>query len=216
MSDQASSSGLFLPFEKQARTAGHHWVVGIDEAGRGPLAGPVVAASVLFPEEVSIDGLRDSKGLTARQRDRLYDQIHQYVLTYGIGIVNADQIDKYNILWATKKAMRLSVEQLDRKPDMLLIDGTETLPVQIPQQAIVRGDAICASIAAASVLAKVTRDKLMIDYAKQYPEYGFERHKGYPTEEHYARLRSHGPCPIHRYSFRGVAQAPHQSRIREA
>ena len=116
MGRQASSCGLFLAFEKQARTAGHRWVVGIDEAGRGPLAGPVVAASVLLPREVSLDGLRDSKRLTARQRDRLYDQIHQYALTYGIGIVNADQIDKCNILWATKKAMRLSVEQLDWWP----------------------------------------------------------------------------------------------------
>lgn len=204
MSRSASSSRLFLPFEKQARLAGNHCVVGIDEAGRGPLAGPVVAASVLLPEAVLLDGLRDSKQLTARQRDRLYDQIQQSALTYGIGIVDADQIDNHNILWATIKAMCLSVEQLDRKPDMLLIDGTATLPTQIPQQAIVRGDAICASIAAASVLAKVTRDRLMIDYAKQYPAYGFERHKGYPTQKHYAQLRSHGPCPIHRYSFRGV------------
>lgn len=204
MRRQASSAAAFRPLEKEARVAGYRWVVGIDEAGRGPLAGPVVAASVLLPANVSIQGLRDSKRLMARQREQVYDRICDIAITYGVGIVAADQIDQHNILWATKDAMCISVEQLTRKPDMLLIDGTATLPVRIAQQPIVRGDAICASIAAASVIAKVTRDRLMVDYAKQYPAYGFERHKGYPTPEHYARLRRLGPCPIHRYSFRGV------------
>jgi ribonuclease HII len=204
MHHQASPAVCFRPFEEEARAAGYHCVVGIDEAGRGPLAGPVVAASVLLPANASIQGLRDSKRLTARQREQFYDRICDVAITYGVGIVAADQIDRHNILWATKDAMWRSVQQLAQKPDMLLIDGTATLQVRIAQQAIVRGDAICASIAAASVVAKVTRDRLMIDYAKQYPAYGFERHKGYPTQEHYARLQRLGPCPIHRYSFRGV------------
>ena len=205
MRRQAAPAAFFSPFEAEARAAGYHWVVGIDEAGRGPLAGPVVAASVLLPAHASIQGLRDSKRLTALQREQVYDRICDAAITYGVGIVATDQIDQRNILWATKDAMRMSVERLLQKPDMLLIDGTLTLPVRIAQQSIVRGDAICASIAAASVIAKVTRDRLMIDYAKQYPAYGFERHKGYPTREHYARLQQLGPCPIHRYSFRGVA-----------
>jgi len=206
MRRQVSTATYFRPFEEAARAAGYHRVAGIDEAGRGPLAGPVVAASVFLPAHASIAGLRDSKRLTARQREQVYERICRVAVAYGVGIVAADQIDQHNILWATKDAMRRSVEQLSQKPDMLLIDGpaTLTLQVRIAQQFIVRGDAICASIAAASVIAKVTRDRLMIDYAKQYPAYGFERHKGYPTQEHYTRLRRHGPCPIHRYSFRGV------------
>lgn len=203
MSPQISAAA-FKPYEVQARASGYQWVVGIDEAGRGPLAGPVVAAAVLLPNNVSIQGLRDSKRLTARQRDHVYDRVRTIAITYGVGIIAADQIDKHNILWATKQAMQISVKHLGRKPDMLLIDGPITLPMEIAQQPIVRGDAICASIAAASIIAKVTRDRLMIDYAKKYPTYGFERHKGYPTQEHYDRLQRHGPCPIHRYSFRGV------------
>lgn len=205
MSRQVSPAVCFRAFEEEARGAGYRCVVGIDEAGRGPLAGPVVAASVLLPANASIQGLRDSKRLTARQREHVYERVRDVAITYGVGVVAADQIDRHNILWATKDAMRRSVEQLAQIPDLLLIDGTATLPVGIAQQPIVRGDAICASIAAASVIAKVTRDRLMIDYAKQYPAYGFERHKGYPTQEHYARLQRLGPCPIHRYSFRGVA-----------
>lgn len=212
MRRQAPPATAFRPLEDEARAAGYHWVVGIDEAGRGPLAGPVVAASVLLPATASIQGLRDSKRLTARQREQVYARICDLAITYGVGIVAADQIDQHNILWATKDAMRRSVERLTRKPDMLLIDGTATLPLRIAQQPIVRGDAICVSIAAASVIAKVTRDHLMIDYATQYPAYGFERHKGYPTREHYALLQRLGPCPIHRYSFRGVTFTSNRRR----
>lgn len=204
MSRQIRPDTAFVGFEEEARVDGYHRIAGIDEAGRGPLAGPVVAACVLLPANASIPELRDSKRLTVRQRERVYDRICDIAITYGVGIVTADQIDKHDILWATKDAMQKSVEHFAQQPDLLLIDGTATLPMQIAQRTIVRGDALCASIAAASVLAKVTRDRLMIDYAKQYPAYGFERHKGYPTREHYDRLQRYGPCPIHRYSFRGV------------
>jgi ribonuclease HII len=207
MARRLTTSGSFLPLEAEARAAGYQCIVGIDEAGRGPLAGPVVAAAVLLPQDKTIAGLRDSKLLTARQRDAIYRQIRSYGIAYGIGIVSSVQIDQYNILWATKEAMMRAVQQIDRLPDFLLIDGTDALPLSITQRTVVRGDLCCASIAAASVLAKVTRDRLMMAYAQRYPSYGFERHKGYPTREHYARIRTDGPCAIHRRSFRGVLNA---------
>ena len=194
----------FVPFEAEARTAGYRAVVGIDEAGRGPLAGPVVAAAVLLPRQYSIPDLRDSKCLSAPQREVAYAAICAQALAYGIGMVSHTQIDRHNILWATKEAMRRAVQHLGQEPDLLLIDGTARLLTALEQRTIVRGDALCASIAAASILAKVTRDRLMLAYARRYPEYGFERHKGYPTPEHYTRLRRYGPCAIHRRSFRGV------------
>jgi ribonuclease HII len=197
-----------LPIETQTRAAGYRCIVGIDEAGRGPLAGPVVAAAVLLPVGSHIPGLRDSKCLTARQRDVVYRHIQQQALAYGIGLVSHTQIDQHNILWATKEAMLQAVAQLPCVPDMLLVDGNAPLPSPIAQRLLVGGDACCTSIAAASVLAKVTRDRLMIAYSERYPAYGFAQHKGYPTPEHYARLRSYGPCAIHRLSFRGVVCAP--------
>jgi ribonuclease HII len=204
MARRFTTGGAFLPIEAEARAAGYQCIVGIDEAGRGPLAGPVVAAAVLLPQDTTLAGLQDSKLLTARQRDALYGQLRSCGMAYGIGIVSSVQIDQYNILWATKEAMMRAVQQLDQLPDCLLIDGTEALPLTIMQRTLVRGDLHCASIAAASVLAKVTRDRLMLAYAQRYPRYGFERHKGYPTREHYARIRTYGPCAIHRRSFRGV------------
>jgi ribonuclease HII len=198
----------FTPFEAEARAAGYRCIVGIDEAGRGPLAGPVVAAAVILPQDHTIPGLQDSKCLTARQREIVYVAIRQRAITYGIGIVSHQQIDQYNILWATKAAMLYAIQHLEQTPDLLLIDGTERLPTATTQRPLVRGDALCASIAAASVLAKVTRDRLMLTYAQLYPAYGFEQHKGYPTQQHYARLRLYGPCAIHRRSFRGVVIAP--------
>ena len=200
----------FLPIEREMRAAGCQWLAGLDEAGRGPLAGPVVAAAVVLPADSQIPGLQDSKRLTARQRDVVYSRIQQQALAYGIGIISHTQIDQHNILWATKEAMLGAMRQLNRVPDMLLIDGTAALPTVIAQRLIIGGDACCASIAAASVLAKVTRDRLMLVYAQEYPVYGFDKHKGYPTPEHYARLRTYGPCAIHRVSFRGVVpQARH-------
>lgn len=194
----------FLPYESEARAQGFHQVAGLDEAGRGPLAGPVVAAAVILPSENSILGLQDSKCLTARQRDEVYQRILEKALAYGFGVVSPQYIDQNNILWATKAAMAEAIHKLASVPDLLLIDGTTALPVSIPQRLIVKGDACCTSVAAASVMAKVTRDRLMLNYAREYPLYGFEKHKGYPTADHLARLRRYGPCAIHRHSFRGV------------
>jgi ribonuclease HII len=201
---RVTSHSAFLPIEREAQEAGYQWVAGLDEAGRGPLAGPVVAAAVILPAYSHIVGLQDSKRLTARQRDVVYACIQKQAVAYGIGMVSHTQIDQRNILWATQEAMLGAIQQLAGVPDMLLIDGITALPTTIAQRLIIRGDACCGSIAAASVLAKVTRDRLMIAYAQEYPAYGFEKHKGYPTPEHYARLRTYGPCAIHRQSFRGV------------
>ncbi len=210
MSRRLASHQDFLPIEREVQAAGCQWITGLDEAGRGPLAGPVVAAAVVLQADSPIPGLQDSKRLTARQRHVVYNHIQHRALAYGIGLISHTQIDQYNILWATKEAMLGAIRQLKRVPDMLLIDGTTALPTTIAQRLIVGGDACCASIAAASVVAKVTRDRLMIAYAQEYPAYGFDKHKGYPTPEHYARLRTYGPCAIHRVSFRGVLpQAMH-------
>jgi len=207
----------FFPIEREARAAGCQLIAGLDEAGRGPLAGPVVAAAVVLPADSHIAGLQDSKRLTARQRDVVYSRIQQQALAYGMGIISHTQIDQHNILWATKEAMLCAVQQLHCTPDMLLIDGITALPTTIAQRLIIGGDACCASIAAASVLAKVTRDQLMLAYAQEYPAYGFDKHKGYPTPEHYARLRTYGPCAIHRISFRGVIlQAIHSRGGKDA
>lgn len=197
-----------LPFEREARQAGYRTIAGIDEAGRGPLAGPVVAAAVCLPFAPDIPGLQDSKRLTEGQREAVYHLILREALGYGIGVVSHRLIDRHHILWATKEAMLRAVRQLARVPDLLLIDGPIALPTAIDQRPIVRGDASCASIAAASVVAKVTRDRMMVAYGKRYPAYGFAQHKGYPTRDHYARLRAHGPCAIHRLSFRGVLGPP--------
>lgn len=208
MARQATPQKPFLPIEAEAWTAGYRCIAGIDEAGRGPLAGPVVAAAVILPRMHTIPGLQDSKRLTARQREVVYGAIRQCAIAYGIGIVSHRQIDRSNILWATKAAMLRAVQYLEQAADMLLIDGTERLPTATAQCTLVKGDALCASIAAASVLAKVTRDRLMMAYAQLYPAYGFEQHKGYPTQQHYACLRRYGPCAIHRRSFRGVVVLP--------
>ena len=202
---QRDISGVsHLPFEQEARQEGYRTIAGIDEAGRGPLAGPVVAAAVCLPSAHDIPGLQDSKRLTERQREAVFRLILHEALTYGIGVVSHRLIDRHHILWAAKEAMLRAVRQLSSVPDLLLIDGPIALPAAIDQRPIVRGDASCASIAAASVIAKVTRDRMMVAYGKRYPAYGFARHKGYPTRDHYARLRAHGPCAIHRLSFRGV------------
>lgn len=204
MAQGSISPGSFLPFEAEARRAGYQTIIGIDEAGRGPLAGPVVAAAVVLPLGCQIQGVQDSKRLTARQREVVYERIQAGAVTYGIGMVSHEDIDRHNILWATRQAMCRAVQHLPCAPDILLIDGPLSLPLHLPQRPIVHGDARCISIAAASILAKVTRDRLMCDYAQQFPAYGFEKHKGYPTPEHYTQLRRHGPCAIHRRTFRGV------------
>lgn len=198
-----TETGLYH-FEQQARSRGYAQVAGIDEAGRGPLAGPVVAAAVILQPDLPLVGVNDSKKLTERQRERLFEQINQQALAVGVGIVDASTIDRINILQATRQAMLEAMQQLALQPDLLLIDGITPIATQLPQQTIKQGDQRSASIAAASIIAKVTRDRLMLTYDQQFPQYGFARHKGYGSAAHLAALRCHGPCPIHRLSFGGV------------
>jgi ribonuclease HII len=186
---------------------GIEWIAGIDEAGRGPLAGPVVAAAVIFPKNASpINGIDDSKKLTARKRENLAEQICQTAAAYGIGIVESWEIDAINILRATHKAMRKALGNLKMRPNYLLVDG-RGLPDRIyPQKAIIRGDQVCYSVAAASILAKVIRDRLMVEYEEVFPGYGFKQHKGYGTKQHRDAIIQLGPSPIHRKSFSGVKE----------
>ena len=177
---------------------------GVDEAGRGPLAGPVVAAAVVLPDDCEIPGLDDSKKLSHSKRETLCEEIKSLALSYAIGIVEPDEIDRINILRAALLAMEISVKKLITKPDYLLIDGNQRTSLMLMQETIVKGDSKSCSIAAASILAKVTRDSIMEEYHSIYPEYNFGSHKGYPTKEHYKAIREHGPCPIHRRSFKGV------------
>ena len=176
-------------------------VCGVDEAGRGPLAGPVCAAACILPVGLEIPGLDDSKKLTSRKREELYDVIIQTAVTYGIAFASVEEIETFNILNATFLAMTRAIEPLFPQPALALIDGNRNSGIRIPSRCVVKGDSLCADIAAASVLAKVTRDRYMLAMAKQYPLYGFEKHKGYGTVQHYAALRDYGPCPIHRPSF---------------
>ena len=177
---------------------------GVDEAGRGPLAGPVVAAAVILPKECEINGLNDSKKLSSQKREFLFDQIIRLSVSIGVGIVEPGEIDRINILRAALLAMEIAVKKLNPKPDFLLIDGNIRTSLLIPQQAVIGGDSICNSIAAASIIAKVARDLIMDDYHNIHPEYNFKKHKGYPTKEHFEALRKFGPCSIHRKTFRGV------------
>lgn len=176
-------------------------ICGMDEAGRGPLAGPVCAAAVILPEHLELPGLTDSKKLTDKKRRELYPIIKEQAIAYGIGFADEREIDEINILQATFLAMSRALEQLGVKPELALIDGNREKDFGIPVKTVVKGDSLSANIAAASVLAKVTRDDLMVEMARQYPEYGFEIHKGYGTKAHYAALREHGPSPIHRMTF---------------
>lgn len=191
-------------FERQALQDGFCRIAGVDEAGRGPLAGPVAAAAVILPPAFDAPGLTDSKKLTPRQRDTWYERIREDAVAVGVGVVEADEIDRINILNASLRAMAVAVERLAPAPDFLLIDGIWAIASDLPQTPIVKGDARSLSIAAASVIAKVTRDRIMCDHHARYPEFGFDRHKGYPTREHKAAIRQYGPCPIHRRTFRGV------------
>jgi ribonuclease HII len=193
-------------FEHHAAASGYCRVAGIDEAGRGPLAGPVVAAAVILPAGMAGDGIADSKTLTAARRERLYGVIYREALAVGIGIVDAAEIDRANILQASLRAMAVAALNLDPPADFLLIDGTFPIPLATPQRAIPKGDALSVSIAAASIVAKVTRDLLMDAYHLYYPHFGFARHKGYPTRDHREAIRRHGCSPIHRRTFRGVRE----------
>ena len=191
-------------YEGQAWRAGLARVAGVDEAGRGPLAGPVVAAAVVVTPHHRIRGVRDSKLLTPERRDELFIVIHERALAVGVAIVDHATIDRVNILQATRLAMLDALRRLPVAPDLVITDFVALPEVPCPQRNLVDGDARCASVAAASIVAKVTRDRLMLELDKQFPEYGFARHKGYATPDHIAALDRHGPCPIHRRSFAGV------------
>jgi ribonuclease HII len=193
-------------FEHRARSRGFRAVAGVDEAGRGPLAGPVVSAAAILPPDFSVAGVNDSKKLTAARRDRLFDEIGRHAVRVAVGIVEAEEIDRINILRAALKSMALAVEGLANPADYLLVDGNFPIPLDLPQEALTGGDGRSISIAAASIVAKVTRDRLMVRYDARYPEYGFARHKGYGTVAHREAIRRHGPCPIHRRTFKGVAE----------
>lgn len=179
------------------------YVAGIDEAGRGPLAGPVVAAAVILPKDIFLPFLNDSKKVTEKRRDVLFDEIKQNAIAYGIGIASNTLIDEINILQATYEAMRESINALEKTPDVLLVDAVHIPDINIKQVGIVKGDSKSVNIAAASILAKVTRDRIMVEYDKIYPEYGFASNKGYGTATHIAALKEVGPCAIHRKSFIG-------------
>ena len=193
-------------FEKKARETGHQIVAGIDEAGRGPLAGPVVSAAVILPDGADLPGIDDSKKLTPAKRNRLYDQLYTVASAIGIGVVDTVEIDRINILQATLRSMAMAVANLQPRPDHLLVDGIFTIASNLPQQAIKKGDSLSISIAAASIVAKVTRDRIMTQVDTLFPEFGFCRHKGYPTQTHRAAIIRHGCSPIHRRTFKGVRE----------
>lgn len=189
-------------FEKAAVNSGFSCICGVDEAGRGPLAGPVCAAAVILPEGAVIEGLDDSKKLTEKKREKLYDIIKTTAVAYNVAYGTLEEIETVNILEATYLAMNRAIEGLNVKPDFALIDGNRVpRGIKIPCETIVKGDSKSMSVAAASVLAKVTRDRLMLEYDKKYPEYNFKKHKGYGTKEHTELIKRYGPCEIHRISF---------------
>jgi len=195
-----------LEYETKAREQGFKNIAGVDEAGRGPLAGPVVAAAVIFSEETDIIGLDDSKKLSPKKREELFPKIQEYAIAYGVAVVDREVIDEINILQASLLSMKQAVDQLNLVPDLLLIDGNQKIKSTLDQWPIVKGDSKSLTIAAASVLAKVTRDRIMEDYHKLYPQYEFNRHKGYGTKLHRNLIKEHGPCPIHRSTFKGVSE----------
>ena len=201
-------------YERAAMRQGARIVAGVDEAGRGPLAGPVVAAAVILPDGYKLPGLNDSKQLSAEQRDVFFLTLtNDPIVRFGVGIVEAEWIDRINILQATHRAMAEALRRLPVPPDHVLVDGLPVKTLAFPQTAIVKGDARSFSIAAASVIAKVTRDRLMLALHARYSAYGFDQHKGYPTPEHLAALRAHGPCPEHRRTFGPVREKLVQGKM---
>lgn len=193
-----------LFFESTRREYGYKYIAGVDEAGRGPLAGPVVAAAVIMPEGVTVQGVKDSKKMTEKAREDAFPVIIEAAAAIGIGVVSNNVIDKSNILIASLEAMKRAVLSLAPAPELLLVDGIHKVPVTIPQECIIRGDQLCHSISAASVIAKVYRDRLMRYYDSMFPEYGFVQNKGYGTAGHLKAITEYGACPIHRITFRGV------------
>ena len=195
-----------MEYEAKAARQGFRNISGVDEAGRGPLAGHVVAAAVIFSPNIDIVDLDDSKKLSPKKREELFLEIKERATTYGVAVIGHRIIDEINILQAARLAMKQAVDQLNPIPDLLLIDGNQKIESTLDQWAIVKGDSKSLSIAAASVLAKVTRDRIMDDYHKLYPQYEFNRHKGYGTKLHRTLIQEYGPCPIHRSKFKGVSE----------
>lgn len=191
----------WLEFEKTAYSRGFTSVCGVDEAGRGPLAGPVCAAAVILPEGLIIEGVNDSKKLSEKKREKLFDVVKEQALCYSIAFATVEEIEEINILNATMLAMKRAVEGLTKPADFAYIDGNKVPPLSIPAEYIVKGDARSMSVAAASILAKVARDRLMLSFAEEYPQYRFEKHKGYGTKLHTDMIKEYGPSPIHRMSF---------------
>lgn len=188
-------------FEEALYEQGIQYIAGIDEVGRGPLAGPVVAAAVILPKDFNVLGVDDSKKLSEKKREELYEEILRYAVCCSIGIIDNHQIDEINILEATKLAMKQAVENMETMPEHLLIDALTLKDIAIPQQGIIKGDSLSVSIAAASIVAKVTRDRMMNEYHEKYPQYAFHQNKGYGTKAHYEGIDSHGMCELHRRSF---------------
>lgn len=191
-------------FEHKTQHFGYQYIAGIDEAGRGPLAGPVVSAAVILPACFNCPGVTDSKKLSEKKRDALFPVINAQALAVGIGMADHQEIDRINILQASLLSMKRAVQNLTLVPDYLLIDGKFTIDMDLPQEAIVKGDSKSISIAAASIVAKVTRDRFMADLHTRYPQYNFIQHKGYPTKAHKQAIIEYGPCPVHRKTFNGV------------
>jgi ribonuclease HII len=202
-SQNSSESDPFF-HESIARRAGYRLIAGVDEAGRGPLAGPVVAAAVIIPEGILLAGVKDSKKMTEKAREKAFPLIDQMALAIGIGVVSHRGIDDSNILKASLEAMKQAVLYLDLTPEYILVDGINEVPVAIPQKCLKRGDQLSMSISAASVMAKVYRDRIMCSYGELFPEYGFLHNKGYGTARHLVALQKYGPTPMHRLTFKGV------------
>ena len=190
-----------LEYERALYAKGYEYICGIDEAGRGPLCGPVVAAAVILKKDDHIEGVNDSKKLTEKKREALFEIIKERAVAYSVGIVDEQTIDEINILEATRLAMKKAVEGLSKKPDFALVDAEKKVPIDVPYTPIIKGDALSESIAAASIIAKVTRDRIMREWAQVYPQYGFDVHKGYGTAAHISAIKENGPCPLHRRSF---------------
>ena len=187
--------------EAELHNKGYKYIAGVDEVGRGPLAGPVVAAAVILPEDFDVPGVDDSKKLSEKRREELFDIITERAVAYGIGMADHSIIDEINILQATKLAMKEAISSLQQQPDYILFDAMRIDDLEIPQESLIKGDAKVLAVAAASIVAKVTRDRMMAEYSAEYPGYAFEKNKGYGTKAHYEGLREHGMCPIHRRTF---------------
>lgn len=197
-----TESPLF--YEELARRAGYGLIAGVDEAGRGPLAGPVVAGAVILPEGLRLPGIRDSKKMTPQARERAFPLIVQKALAVGVGVVSHSHIDAFNILQASLEAMKRALAYLDPRPEFVLVDGMQSVPIHVPQRCLKRGDQISQTISAASIVAKVYRDRIMRAYHEVYPVYGFDVNKGYGTRDHREAIRKYGPCSLHRTTFKGV------------